>query len=392
MSEPAGFELVERARSLAPLIAHEADAIEQTRRLTSPVVSALIENGLYRALLPRSLGGSEAEPQMFMQMLEEVAKADASTAWCLGQNSVCAMVSAYLDAATAREMFGAPTGILAWGSIGGEAHVVPGGYRVTGRWDFASGVRQASWLGAHVFVVDADGKRRRRSDGASEVRTILFPLTSATLYDVWNVIGLNGTGTDSYSVNDLLVPDRFAVLRDDPTALREQAPLYRLTSYFVYAMGFAAVAVGVARAALDAAIDLARGKTSFGIKPMRENNAVQATIGRNEGSLRAARAYLYTTMGEVWREVSAPGGAFTDAHRTALRLASTWTIHQAAAVVDVAYHVSGSTAVYNSEKFERRFRDIHAITQQLQARDTHYETVGEAILGNPVNLGRPGAN
>jgi len=392
MSEPAGFELVERARALAPLIAREADAIEQTRRLTSPVVSALIENGLYRALLPRSLGGSEAEPQMFMQMLEEVAKADASTAWCLGQNSVCAMVSAYLDAATAREMFGTPTGILAWGSIGGEAHVVPGGYRVTGRWDFASGVRQASWLGAHVFIVDADGKRRKRRDGTSEVRTILFPLTSATLYDVWNVIGLNGTGTDSYSVNDLFVPDRFAVLRDDPTALREQAALYRLTSYFVYATGFAAVAVGVARAALDAAIDLARGKTSFGIKPMRENNAVQATIGRNEGSLRAARAYLYATMGEVWREVSAPGGVFTDVHRTALRLASTWTIHQAAAVVDVAYHMSGSTAVYNSEKFERRFRDIHAITQQLQARDTHYETVGEAILGNPVNLGRPGAN
>jgi alkylation response protein AidB-like acyl-CoA dehydrogenase len=314
---------------------------------------------------------------------------DASTAWCLGQCSVCAMVSAYLDHDVARKIFAAPSDVLAWGSIGGEAHVVPGGYRVTGRWEFASGCRQASWLGAHVFIVEADGTRRRRRDGAPEVRTILFPLTSATLYDVWDVIGLNGTGTDSYSVEGLFIPENFAALRDEPSALREQGPLYRLSTMFVYSMGFAAVSLGVARAMLDAAADLARGKASFGLKPMRDNNVVQAMIGRNEGNLRAARAYLFATAAEVWRDV-VRAAEFTGAHRTAMRLASTWTIHQAIAVADAAYHMAGSTAVFHAGQFERRFRDIHAIAQQLQARDVHYETVGQEILGG--GAGAPGSN
>src|SRR5260370_18553211 len=144
MNKLPGFGLIERARALAPLITREADEIERTRRLTQPVVSALIENGLYRVLLPQSVGGAEAPPEIFMQMLEEVAKADASTAWCLGQCTVCAMTAAYLDADAAREIFAAPEGILAWGAIAHEVQAVPGGYRATPRWDFASGGPPAS--------------------------------------------------------------------------------------------------------------------------------------------------------------------------------------------------------------------------------------------------------
>src|SRR6201747_2290481 len=380
MSQRPGFELIERARSLQPLIAREADEIERTRRLTPPVVSALIENGLYRSLLPQSLGGAEAPLEVFMQMQEEIAKADASTAWCLGQCSVCAMTAAYLDKDEAAEIFNTPPGILAWGAIAHEVQAVPGGYRASARWDFASGSRQASWLGAHVQIVEADGTRRRKPNGAPEVRTILFPVASATMHDVWDVIGLSGTGTDSYSVEDLFIPERFSILRDDPEALREKGSLYHLTTYTMFGLGFSALSLGLARATLDAAIDLARGKASVGIKAMRENSAVQATIGRTEGNLRAARAYIYGTADTIWREVTKTGH-LTDEHRTALRLASTWTIHQAASVVDTAYHMAGATAVFKANKFERRFRDMHAIAQQIQARDTHYEDVGRAILG-----------
>jgi alkylation response protein AidB-like acyl-CoA dehydrogenase len=379
MNKLPGFGLVERARTLAPLIAREADEIERGRSLTEPVVSALINNGLYRALLPQSLGGAEAPPEIFMQMLEEIAKADASTAWCLGQCSVCAMVAAYLDADAAHEIFNTPPGVLAWGAIANEVRVVPGGYHANARWDFASGSRQAGWLGAHVRIVEADGSARLKPNGAPEVRTILFPVTSATTYDVWDVIGLNGTGTDSYSVENLFIPERFAALRDEPTARREDGPLYKLSTYTLFGLGFAAVSLGVARATLDAAIDLARGKESVGIKAMRENSAVQAQIGRIEGNLRAARAYLYATVTEVWRDLTRTGEA-TDDQRIALRLAATWTIHQAASVVDTAYHMAGATAVFRANKFERRFRDMHAIAQQVQARDTHYEDVGKAIL------------
>jgi indole-3-acetate monooxygenase len=387
MNKPHGLGLVERARALAPLIAREAAEIERTRRLTAPVVSALIENGLYRTLLPQSLGGTEAAPEVFMQMLEEIAKADASTAWCLGQCSVCAMTSAYLDSDAANEIFNTPPGILAWGAVAHEVHAVPGGYRVTGRWDFASGSRQASWLGAHVQVVEADGTRRLASNGAPEIRTILFPAAEATRYEVWDVIGLSGTGTDSYSVDNLFIPEKFAAQRDNFSALREKGLLYGITTYTMYGLGFAAIALGVARATLDAAIELARGKASVGIKAMRENSAVQGLIGRTEGNLRAARAYLFGSAAEAWRDLTRSGSLSED-HRTALRLASTWTIHQAAAVVDAAYHMAGATAIFRANPFERRFRDMHAIAQQIQARDNHYEDVGKAMLGaGPIPRG-----
>ena len=386
MNQLPGFGLVERARALQPLIAREADEIERTRRLTPAVTSAMIENGLYRALLPQSVGGHEVPLEIFMQMQEEIAKADASTAWCLGQCSVCAMIAAYLEPDAANEIFNTAPGILAWGAIAHEVKVVPGGYMANARWDFASGSRQASWLGAHVRIVEADGSPRKKKDGAPEIRTILFPATSATMHDVWDVIGLRGTGTDSYSVENLFIPDRFAALRDDPTAVREKGPLYKLPTHFVYSMGFAATSLGVARATLDAATDLARKKVPQGLGAMRENNAVQGLIGRNEATLRAARAYLYSTAREVWHDLER-GDAFTEAHRIAIRIAATWTIHQSASVVDTAYHMSGATAVFAANPFERRFRDMHAIAQQLQARDTHYEHAGRAILA--AKLQRP---
>jgi alkylation response protein AidB-like acyl-CoA dehydrogenase len=372
MNRNPGIDLVERAKALAPLIVREADEIERTRRLTPTVTQALIENGLYRALLPKSFGGAEAPLEAFMQMQEEVAKADASTAWCLGQCSVCAMTAAYLDPDAANEIFNIAPGILAWGAINHEVQAVPGGYKASARWDFASGSRQASWLGAHVRVVEADGTPRRKPDGAPEIRTIL--------------IGLRGTGTDSYSVDNLFIPEKFAALRDEPQARRENGPLYKLSTNMVFGMGFAATSLGVARATLDAAIDLARAKTPQAQKAMRDNNAVQGVIGRTEASLRAARAYLYATAAEVWRDL-AGGEAITEAHRIALRIATTWTIHQSAAVVDTAYHMAGATAVFNANRFERRFRDMHAIAQQIQGRDAHYEDAGKAILSS--NLDTP---
>ena len=384
MNKNPGIDIVERARALAPLIAREADEIERTRRLTPAVTQALIENGLYRSLLPKSLGGIEASLETFMQMQEEVAKADASTAWCLGQCSVCAMTAAYLDPDAANEIFNVAPGILAWGAIKHEVQAVPGGYKANARWDFASGMRQASWLGAHVGVVEADGTQRRRADGSPEIRTILFPIGSATLYDVWDVIGLRGTGTDSYSVDNLFIPEKFAALRDEPQARREDGPLYRLSTNMVFSMGFAATSVGVARATLDAAIDLSRAKTPQAQKAMRDNNAVQGVIGRTEAQLRATRAYLYSTAAEVWRDLS-QGMGITEAHRIALRIAATWSIHQSAAVVDTAYHLAGATAVFSRNKFERRFRDMHAIAQQIQGRDSHYEDVGKAILSGDLD-------
>lgn len=381
MTPVAAADAVERARALAPLLADEAEAIEHGRELTPRVFAALVEGGFYRLLLPKSLGGAEVPPAVFIGVLEEIAQGDASTAWCLGQCSVCAMVAAYLDPATAREIFNAADSVLAWGATAGEAQAVPGGYRATWRWHFASGVRQARWIGAHVQIVEPDGKKRLKPDGKPTVRTILFPASQAELHDVWEVVGLKGTGTDDYEVRDLFVPERFSALRDDASERRESGPLYKISTSMMFGLAFAAIALGVARATLDAAIETARGKTSRDLKAgMRHNNVVQATIGRCEAKWRAARAYLHDAVGEMWRDLDA-GRPLAVEHRLALRLAGTWTIHQSAEVVDAAYHMVGATAIFRVQAFERRFRDIHAIAQQIQARDIHYESVGQAMLG-----------
>src|SRR5262245_45037631 len=144
------------------------------------------------------------------------------------------MTAAYLEPDAANEIFNNPPGILACGASAHEVKAVDGGYMANARWEFASGSRQASWLGSHVKIVEADGTPRKKKDGSPEIRTILFPIESATMYDVWDVIGLKGTGTDSYSVENLLVPERFAALRDDPSALREKGPLYKLSTNMVF--------------------------------------------------------------------------------------------------------------------------------------------------------------
>jgi alkylation response protein AidB-like acyl-CoA dehydrogenase len=381
VSTASSTDPVARARALVPLLASEADAIERERRLTPQVVAALVDGGFYRLLLPKSLGGGEVAPPVFIGVLEEIAKGDASIAWCLGQCGVCAMVAAYLDPAVAREIFGAAPGILAWGATAGEARAVTGGYRATWRWSFASGVRQASWIGAHVQIIEPDGKKRLKPDGKIASRTILFPASSAVLHDVWDVVGLKGTGTDDYAVEDLFVAERFSALRDDASERREAGPLYKMTTSMMYGIGFAAIALGVARASLDAAIATARGKTSRDLKQgMRHNNVTQATIGRAEAKLRGARAYLYDAVGQVWRNLAA-GGSITLDHRLALRLAATSVIHQSAEVVDAVYHMLGATAIFRAQALERRFRDIHTIAQQIQARDIHYESVGQVLLG-----------
>ena len=321
-----------------------------------------------------------------MQMQEEIAKADASTAWCLGQCSVCAVISAYMDHDAADEIFNTAPGILAWGAVNHDVRAEPGGYRANARWEFASGSRHASWLGAHVRITEADGTPRRKPDGAPESRTILVPISSANMYDVWDVIGLRGTGTDSYSVDNLFIPEKFAALRDEPHALREKGPLYQIPTNTIYSMGFAATSLGVARAQFDAVVELSRKKTPQGLTAMKENSAVQAQIGRTEAKLRRARAYLFATAAEVWDDLVA-GNALTEAHRIALRLAATSTIHESTEIVTSAYHMVGATAVFRAQGFERRLRDMHAINQQLQARDTHYEDVGKAILSG--NLAGP---
>jgi alkylation response protein AidB-like acyl-CoA dehydrogenase len=375
-------DYLRRARELGPELDAAAEEIERRRELPEAIVEALVERGLFRLLLPRTLGGAELRPAAYVSVIEEVAKHDASVAWCLGQACGCTMTSAYLDPAAAREIFGGKRGIVAWGPPGlAEARAVPGGYRLTGTWSFASGSHHATWLGAHVAILDPNGAPQLRPDGGPVMRTLLFPKASASFTDIWHVIGLRGTGSDSYTVADLFVSEKHTVSRENAAKPRQPGLLYAFSSSNIYASGFAGVALGIARGALDAFVELARDKIPRGAKrTLRDNNVVQAQVSQSEARLCGARAFLLGSLDEIWREVGGSGRLAAD-HNTTIRLASTWAIHQARDVVDMAYHAAGAAAIFKSNPFERRFRDIHTVIQQYQGRQAHFETVGQALLG-----------
>jgi alkylation response protein AidB-like acyl-CoA dehydrogenase len=384
--ETRGADYIERARALKPLLEDAADEIEQNRQLPPRVVEALIDGGFFKLLIPRSLGGAELHPLTYVQVLEEIARAEPSTAWSLGQNSGCSMTAPYLDPAIAREIFGPRRGILAWGPDlpnAGRGVAVEGGIRVTGRWGFATGSRHATWLGAHVPIFEGNGSPRMNPNGRPYVPTVLFPKSSAEIIDNWQVIGLRGTGSDSYAVEDLFVPQEYTCGRDNAAERREPGLLYKFTSGMVYAMGFSNVSLGIARGALDAFVELARDKIPRGARnPLRNNNVIQSQVAQCEARLRSCRAFIHQTLEEMW-EAAERDGDFRPEQHPRLRLSTTWAIQQAREVVAQVYSAAGATAIFNENPFERRLRDIHAGTQQGQGRPVHFETVGQMLLGLP---------
>ncbi len=377
---------LERARELKPMLAAAGDAIERGREVTPEIVASLIERGIFRMLLPRSLGGAELDPLTYTAVLEILGQGDGSTAWCLGQNSGCSMTAPYLAPEIAREVFGGPRGILAWGPElpgAGKCVAVEGGYRVTGQWGFATGSRHAAWLGAHCPIFEADGRPRLGPNGRQLVRTMLVPKREATVIDNWHVLGLRGTGSDSYRFDDHFVREAYTASRDNDAERREPGPLYQFTSGMIYAMSFSHVSLGIAKGAFDAFIELARDKVARGAKgTLRENNVVQSQVSQCEAKLKSARAYLRGVIAEMWEDSQRTGHIGADRHPQ-LRLAATWAIHQARDVVATVYHAAGASAIFENNPLERRMRDIHAGTQQGQGRPIHFETVGQMLMGLP---------
>jgi indole-3-acetate monooxygenase len=378
-------DYIARARKLAPLLAAAAPRIDAARELPPDVLDAMHAAGMFRLLVPRSIGGAELDPVTYIQCVEAIASGDASVAWCMNQGSGCSLSAGYLEPAVAREVFGGERDVLAWGQgPGAKAIRVDNGWRISGTWAFASGSRHATWLGAHCPCFGADGTPHRQPDGRPLERTMLLRREQAAIEDVWQVMGLRGTGSDTYTVRDLFVDDAHTLTRDRPEERREPGLLYRFSGMNIYASGFAAVALGIARATLDAFLELARGKTpALTQTSLRDSAMIQSTIGIADAKLQAARTWLIHVLQETQEAVKLAGELTTD-QRMAIRQASTYAIHQAKEVVDVAYHEAGATAIFDANPFERRFRDVNTVTQQVQGRRSHFETIGQHLLGaNP---------
>lgn len=308
---------LDRVRAVAPVLRAESDAIEAGRRLTTKVLDAIHAQGLYRCLIPREYGGDEAHPADAVQVFEEMARHDASTTWCVGQASICAMSAAYVKPAVAQEIWGRdPRGVLAWGyAQGARARVVDGGFMVTGQWGFGSGGHHATWLGGHCLVEERDGSLRCGPDGQPIERTMLFRQEQVQWEENWDVIGLRGTGSDTYRVKELFVPADYTVRRDVEEERVHPGQLYQFSTTNLYASCFAGVMMGIARRMLDEFKALASRKTPSATAALMRDSAVvqlrraergEAAPGPRLAAAGAARRL--EPCGAPWRARPRPEG------------------------------------------------------------------------------------
>jgi alkylation response protein AidB-like acyl-CoA dehydrogenase len=275
---------VEAVRALAPLISEHADSIESERCLPESVVGAMRDAGVFRSFIPRALGGTEADPVTFCRVVEELARADGSTGWCAMLCGSYGLFGGLLPAAAAREIFADPDAIVA-GSLAptGTARAVAGGYQLSGRWSFGSGIAHSTWVLGGSRVLDGDAPRQTPR-GTPEVRLLFFARSDVEIIDTWHVGGLRGTGSHDYRVQDLFVPDhRTCWFTEEPVEL---GPLYALPLIALSTALMAGVVLGIARHALDALEELAAVKTPARAQiVLREDPVARAKIGEAEGLL-----------------------------------------------------------------------------------------------------------
>src|SRR5229473_2940105 len=377
---------LDAARKLAPMIRSCADEIEALRELPRPLFEALADAGLFHLAVPRAIGGAELDLPTYVQVIEELGKADASTGWVVNQGAIYATYAARMPRDVARSIWIDPPRAVVANTPGATAKavVVPGGYRVTGRQGFSTGCRHASWVAAHAQIFD-NGQVRLEGD-QPEMRYFFVPVAEAELLDTWHVRGMRGTGTHHFAVHDVFVPVERTVLSATAPAL-EPGPLYKIPRTLCFASGDAAVALGMARTCLDTFAELAGSKTPRAMQALlRDQSMVQVNVGQAEAALRSGRAFLMEAVRDIWSEATA--GSVTLEKRAVLRLATTHGIRLAAQIIDTVYNAAGATAAYEGNLIQRHFQDIHVITQHLQGRMAHYELVGRHWLGLTVDEAR----
>ena len=374
------------ARGLAPSIRKRAAEIEAARKLPADLVMDIANARLFRVALPEAEGGLGADIVTTLQVIEEVARADGSTGWCLAMGINTLRQSAQFAPDVRRQIFFSdPVGISA-GSANprGRAVAVPGGYRVTGHWFFASGCMHSSALHGACKVFDGDAPRLR-PNGDQEVRIAYFyPKSIARIIDTWDVSGLRGTGSHDIEVADLFVPEERTFSALDLRA-RVTGPMNRMHGFDLAGCGFCCVGLGVARAAIDEFVELAQVKIPRSSSEfLRDRAIVQAKIGEAEAVLRSGRALLFDVVEDMWETVLA-ARPITERQRADLRLAMTHAAQSAGTATHMVCAAAGTTSIFTKSPLERYARDAEVVTRHNQLQFVNYEAVGRTVLGLESN-------
>ena len=371
-------QILAEVQRLAPAIAARAPEIESARRLPRDLLDQLAAAGCFRTFLPASHGGAAADLTSGARVVEELARADASVGWTVMIGAASWFNLAGLPRATFDSLFADGPDVVGVGvfSPNGTARPVDGGYRVDGRWPFASGCEDAEWMFANCF---------EEADGAPSLRTVLLFPGDLTIEDTWQVSGLRGTGSHHVRVDDIFVQgERTApAFSVDPSL---DATVLRIALPALFAQLTASVALGTAQGALDDIIGLAQDKVPLmSATTLAGNPLFQHDLAQMDTDLRAARSLFYETTDEAWASAAA-GTALSPAQRARIRATAVWVTARATAVVDAAYHAGGGSALYAANPLQRRLRDLHSITQHHLLKPDTLTRAGGVLLGQDVDL------
>ena len=372
-------QLLDKARAIAGLLRDEAAAGDVGGALTERTIAALRGGDFFSLMLPRCLGGAEADPVTALQVIEQLSRADGSTGWVVMAAGLCiGTAAAFLDDPAIGEIFASgPVPIIAGhGGPNGVAVAERGGYRLSGNWRYGSGTKHAAYIHSGAVVVE-NGAPRRLPNGEPEVRIFVTPRRDAVLADNWNVLGLRATGSVDYSITDLFVPDSFC---HPPGILvpKRGGHVYRIGLLGVAVIGHTGFALGVGRRALDEIAAFAR-EHSGPTGRLRDSDAFREHYGTAEAQFRAARALVY----ETWRDIAATialGEPMSTRQITLARLAMSHVTSVAADVCSFAYRTGGGVALRDGP-IQRCFRDIHAGTQHLHAHPLILRECGRELAG-----------
>ncbi len=387
-SQTVSYDVIAAAEALAPQIRAARDTIEAERCLPDDLVRAMARAGLFQLLFPISKGGPECDLITAFRVIETLSRAEGAVGWCATISSTISFLVSRIDTDVAIKMFGQPPDLRMAGSVRpeGETRAVEGGYRVRGRWNFASGVNHANWLYCSCKVVDADGPQLT-PEGLPIVRVLLVPKEAVTVIDTWSVVGMRGTGSHDFVVDDVFVPEEhtFSPLDDAP----ESGTLYHPRILMVgTSAATSGTALGLARGAIDAFCDMAADTSStMSTTPLRDRALVQTRVAEAEAIVSAARAYIMSAVGAAWEAIE-EGVDNPSREIIQARLAMTHGMHEAVRATNLIFHAAGTNAVYQKHPLERYFRDVHVAVQHAVGRPEIIEDAGKALLGvRPDSIG-----
>ena len=380
--------VVRAAAALQPMLRDCHDEIERDQRLPRALVEKMCAAGFYRMVIPRSLGGLGVDPLTYLRVVELLAEGAGSVGWNIANNSIGQLVTLGLPEEGVEEIYGHRGDTIIAGTAvqgGGQGVPVEGGYRISGRWQFGSGCQESSWMLGSFQIIE-DGEPRRSPEGKPLFWRGIFSRAEAEVVPgSWDVAGLRGTGSFDWTVEDVFLPERRVMVHAgvplDNQWSRWPGVTYQLPAVCWVGPHHSAVISGIARAGIEALIDLAGGKTPRGRTGLLcDNPQVQDAVGRADAILNAGRAYRAAMITELWNTVAA-GNETTLEQRARCRLASTYAGDSARQAMDLVYRHGGSTSFQRTSRLAECWRDLHVVGQTVTIAPEWYPIGGRVYLG-----------